>query len=319
MEIAPGLHRLEMPLGSRTLYQHLYVGDRIVVVDTGLQETPDAFLFPYIRSLGRDPSLIDLALISHADADHFGGNASLKKQAPGVLIACHELDARWIADPDTIVLERYNQFADSHGLAYSSEVKTFLRNMMGAPIAVDLCLKGGETYFLSPGRPLHLLHLPGHTRGHLGVYDPIEKTAVFTDAILWKGLPDNAGAIIMPPTYCHTSTYRTTIQQIENLAIETLCLSHYPLISGQVAVLDFVAESRRFFEQAEASVINALSDGGWKSLKYLIVCADPLLGPFGEAKDELAYPLLGHLTELTAQGRLETTELDGILHWRTKG
>lgn len=318
MEIAPGLHRLEMPLGSRTLYQHLYIGDRVVVVDTGIQETPAALLFPYLDSLGRDPSLIDLVLISHADADHFGGNAALKKRAPGAMIASHELDARWISDPDTIVVERYNQFAVSHGMAYSPEVTAFLRNMMGAPIAVDLRLKGGETYLLSLGRPLHLLHLPGHTRGHLGVYDPTEKTAVFTDAILWKGLPDNAGAIVMPPTYCHTSTYRTTIQQIENLDIETLCLSHYPLISGHEAVADFVSETRRFFERAETAVICSLADGAWKSLKDIIACADPLLGPFGEAKDELAYPLLGHLTELMAQGRLEAADVDGFTHWHTK-
>ena len=46
MEIAPGLHRLAMPLGSRTLYQHLFIDERIVVVDTGIQETPDVLLFP---------------------------------------------------------------------------------------------------------------------------------------------------------------------------------------------------------------------------------------------------------------------------------
>lgn len=187
--------------------------------------------------------------------------------------------------------------------------------MMGDPVPVDLCLQGGESIFIGPKHPLRLLHLPGHTRGHLGVYDPMEKTAVFTDALLWKGLPDNEGNIVMPPTYCHTKAYRTTIQQIAHLDIETLCLSHYPLISGRQAVADFISETRRFCDRAEAAVIGSLSHGGWKSLKEVIAFSDPLIGPFGDAQEELAYPLLGHLTELTDQGRLEAEHVDGLTRW----
>jgi glyoxylase-like metal-dependent hydrolase (beta-lactamase superfamily II) len=317
MEILPGLHRLEMPLGNRVLYQHLFIGDRIVVVDSGIRETPEALLFPYLESLGRDPSRIDLVIVSHADADHFGGNEVIKKTAPGAWIAAHRFDAPWVADPERIMEERYNQFAASHGMSYPDAVKSAIRAMMGGPVPVDLQLQGGETILLTPERPLRILFLPGHTRGHVGVYDPVHRAAVLTDAVLWKGLPDVEGNIVMPPTYCHTETYRGTIQQAAHLDLETLCLSHYPLMKGARAAADFIAETGRFVERADEAVMRCLSETrAWKSLKDVIGYADPLLGPFGDARDELAYPLLGHLTELVQQGRVETRRIDGISHWR---
>ncbi|MBM3263989.1 MAG: MBL fold metallo-hydrolase [candidate division Zixibacteria bacterium] len=317
MEVAPGLHRLEMPLGNRVLYQHLFIGDRVVVIDTGIRETPETVIFPYLESLGRDPAHIDLVLISHADADHFGGNEAIRRKAPGAWIAAHRLDARWISDPAVIMEERYNQFSATHGMAYPDPVKTFLRNMMGAPVPVDLQLEGGETILVAPDRPLRILHLPGHTRGHIGIYDPVHGSAVLTDSALWKGLPDREGNIVMPPTYCHTETYRTTIRQVMNLELETLCLSHYPLMRGKNDIADFLAETRRFAEQAEETVFSGLKKTGvWKSLKEIITDADPVLGPFGDAKDELAYPLLGHLTELADEGRIERALHDDITHWR---
>lgn len=319
MEIVKGLHRLESVLGNRKLFQHIFTGDRILVVDTGIRETPDTLIFPYLESLGRSPADITMALISHADADHFGGNEAIRRTAPAALLAAHAFDTPWVADPDRIMEERYNQFAGSHGMSYPSEVKSALRNMMGGPVPIDLQLRGGESILLEKNRPLQVLFLPGHTRGHIGIYDPVHHAAVLTDAVLWHGLPDVNGHIVMPPTYCHTETYRTTIQTVEHLDLEVLCLSHYEVLQGKKAIADFVAETRRFVERADEAILNGLAGGEWKTLKEVIAFSDPILGPFGEAAPELAYPLLGHLTEFTHQGRLEARIVDGITRWRRSG
>lgn len=319
MEVLEGLHRIETRLGNRKLFHHIFVGDRVILIDTGLKTSPAQDIFPYLESIGRRPTDIDVALISHADADHFGGNEAIKTASPRTLLAAHTFDAPWASDPDVIMEARYNQFAATHGMEYPQEVKTFLRDMMGGPAPIDLHLRGGETILLSGGRPLRILFLPGHTRGHIGVYDPANRAAVLTDAVLWRGLPDDEGGIAMPPTYCHTETYRTTIQAVERLNLETLFLSHYEAVSGAEAVADFLAETRRFVERADQVVLDGLREAnGWQSLKDLIAHADPVLGPFGDTKDELAYPLLGHLREFTAHGRLEEKIIEGITHWRLK-
>jgi glyoxylase-like metal-dependent hydrolase (beta-lactamase superfamily II) len=317
MEIVPGLHRIKMPLGNRVLYQHLYTGDRHIIVDTGIKDTPVSHIKPYLTSLNIDPADLGMALITHADADHFGGNASLREMSPNIWIAAHRFDAEWISDPDVIMDGRYNQFEKQHNMSYPEEVTTTLRDMMGSAVPVDMSLNGGETIWLDKDRPLHVIHLPGHTRGHIGLHDPTYKTGVFTDAILWKGLPDLNGQIVMPPTYCHTSSYRTTIQQISQLDLEVLCLSHYDLLRGPEVIQEFISETLRFLDRAERTVLEELSEGNsWKSLKDVISYADPILGPFGDTRAELAYPISGHLSELVFRNVIETCQIDGIKHWR---
>lgn len=317
MEILPGLHRIETLLGNRKLYQHLYVGDRVILIDTGTSETMGEHIFPYLEELGRGPSDIDMAIITHADADHFGGNSALKRAAPDAWIACHAFDSAWISDPEAIMGGRYNQFAAMHDMSYPEEVRSFLRGMMGSAVAVDLTLTGGETIVLANGRPLQVLSLPGHTRGHIGVYDPVEKVAVLTDAVLWKGLPDVDGNIVMPPTYCHTETYRTTIQAVAQLPIETLCLSHYDLLEGRTAIEDFLNETQRFVDRTDSALLGALSASGETGLTLLelIDHVDPIMGPFGDASAELAYPVLGHMKELTSQGLAREEKVGNLIRW----
>ncbi len=187
MEIAAGLHRIETLVGNRHLYQHLYIGERILLVDTGTTDTLETHVFPYLESLGRDPSEIDMAVITHADADHFGGNESLKRVAGKAWIACHAFDAEWISDPDEIMEGRYNQFSSDHGMRYPVDVRQYLRGMMGKAIPIDITLTGGETIHIDGSRSLNVLFLPGHPKGHIGLYDPSERLAVLTDAVLSFG------------------------------------------------------------------------------------------------------------------------------------
>ncbi|MBI4553128.1 MAG: MBL fold metallo-hydrolase [Candidatus Latescibacteria bacterium] len=320
MEVLEGLHRIETRLGNRKLFQHLFVGDRVIVIDTGVRETPETDLFPYLETIGKRPSDIDLVIISHADADHFGGNETIRKAAPAAWLAAHAFDVPWVSNPDRIVEERYNQFAKAHGIAYSPEVRQMLRDMMGGPVPIDLQLKGGETILLDEYRPLHILFLPGHTRGHIGVYDPVHKAAVLTDAILWRGLQDVQGQIVMPPTYCYTETYRATIRFVESLDIHSLFLSHYAVITGREDIGDFIAETQRFVDRTDAAILDVLRQShGWKTLEEMIDAVDPLVGPFGDARLELAYPLLGHLNEFVRQGRLEESASDELTCWRFRG
>ena len=317
MEILPGLHRIETLLGNRKLYQHLYVGDRVILIDTGTSDTMEEHIFPYLEKLGRVPADIDMAIISHADADHFGGNSALKRAAPHAWIACHAFDFEWISDPEAIMEGRYNQFADMHDMSYPEEVRSFLRGMMGSAVVIDLTLTGGETIILANGRPLQLLALPGHTRGHVGIYDPVEKAAVLTDAVLWKGLPDVDGHVVMPPTYCHTETYRTTIQAVAQLPIETLCLSHYDLLEGRTAIEDFLSETQRFVDRMDSALLEAIAESGESglTLRELIDRVDPIVGPFGDASAELAYPVLGHMKEFTSQGLVRAGKIGNLIRW----
>ena len=48
MELYPHVYRIQSIFGGRNLYQYLLVGDNVVVVDTGIAETPEKVIFTYM-------------------------------------------------------------------------------------------------------------------------------------------------------------------------------------------------------------------------------------------------------------------------------
>jgi glyoxylase-like metal-dependent hydrolase (beta-lactamase superfamily II) len=76
---------------------------------------------------------------------------------------------------------------------------------LGGDCPIDFGLRGGETFRLGPEWRVEIMHLPGHSLGHLGVWDPRSGVAIITDAVLETGIYDRAGnrsfrlAITTPP------------------------------------------------------------------------------------------------------------------------
>ena len=62
MELYPGVYQIQSLFGGRNLFQYLFVGDNCVVVDTGISETPEKVIFPYMDRLGLAPTRLTLAL-----------------------------------------------------------------------------------------------------------------------------------------------------------------------------------------------------------------------------------------------------------------
>jgi len=308
MEIVPGIHRVQAPFGNRYMYQHLLIGDRVVLMDTGVSGTPADLILPYLEGLGRKRSEVSLAIISHKDVDHFGGNAQLRELCPQVVIAGHAEDAPYIEDPDWLVESRYNGFAREHGIFFSAEVLRNLREAGGGPCPVDLRLAGGESILMARDWTVHVLHTPGHSPGHLSLFDPRSRAVIICDAVLWRGLLTVDGTIAMPPTYTHPRDALSTIDTLQRLEPEWLLTSHYPIMRGE-EVTRFLAESREFILRADREIREALRDAGRPmTMQDLIGALDPRLGPYPpETTGDLVHPLTGHLRELTAAGVVRRT------------
>ena len=131
MEVAPGIHRIESVLGPRPFSQYLLRDERSLLFDTGVKETPGDVILPFLGGLQPD-----LVLNSHADVDHYGGNAAIRQAAPRALFLAHELDVRWIESTEAIMRERYGWYAE-HGLDYEPDVVAWLRGAIGLDTPVD--------------------------------------------------------------------------------------------------------------------------------------------------------------------------------------
>jgi glyoxylase-like metal-dependent hydrolase (beta-lactamase superfamily II) len=315
MEVAPGIHRIETLLGNRLLCLFLLVGgEQILLVDTGLDETPQASIVPYLESVGLSTRHIRYVLTTHADFDHMGGNASLREIAPDAIFLCHELDRPLIEDVERLIEKNYGQFRADHGIDETDESKAWIRaSARGIPM--DLGLAGGERLRLGTDWTIEILHTPGHTRGHLSIYDPRSHTAVITDTSLWHGLVTADGAPAFPPTYRFVDTYVASTQRLQGLRIDTLLTSHYPLQTGPV-VSEFLSETRAYVDRVETALRHELRQSRTaRSARDLIDTLGPRLGEWAD-NTYLVYPLVGHLERLAQYGLVNTTRQDGLIMWR---
>jgi glyoxylase-like metal-dependent hydrolase (beta-lactamase superfamily II) len=286
MEVAPGIHRIESDLGERFVCQYVLAGDeRTLLVDTGMPETPETVIAPYFESIGRSLEQLDLVLISHADLDHAGGKAAIRRSSPRALLACHELDRRWIESGEAMVSENYLWHEPFGFEEPDAEGRAELERGCGEDAPVDLALRGGETVRLSPGWRAELRHLPGHTLGHLAVWDARSRAAIIVDAVLERGIYDRAGNLLIPPRIYDLDAYRTTISTLQELEPELLLTAHYPVMDAEAAQA-FLARSLRFTEELEAAVRDE-RDRGVSELWPLTVAVDRRLGPYPEFMIEL--------------------------------
>jgi glyoxylase-like metal-dependent hydrolase (beta-lactamase superfamily II) len=149
---------------------------------------------------------------------------------------------------------------------------------------------------LGPDRRVEILHLPGHTPGHLGIWDPKNGAAIIIDAVLETGLYDREGNRLIPPRYFDVARYRGTIRKLQTLRPEHLLTAHYPPMQGQAA-LDFLDLSLEFTERVQEVVREGL-EAGTTDLWELTRRADARLGPYPEFMTELGAGVRAHMAAL---------------------
>jgi glyoxylase-like metal-dependent hydrolase (beta-lactamase superfamily II) len=293
-QVAPGIHRIESDIGPRFMAQYLLVGkERTVLVDTGLANTPGEVLLPAFDQIGTEP---DLIVISHADVDHCGGNRRMRDRYPEALFACHELDRRWIESNAAMLAENY-LWHEPYGLVGPDEKgRREMLVQLGGDSPIDLGLRGGETIRLEPQRRLEVLHLPGHTYGHIGLWDPQNRVAIIVDALLYDGIYDRAGTKLIPPRYYDAASYRETIQRVRALEPDLLLTAHYNPMSRAEAI-KFCQRSLGYVDAVD-SIVRAGREDGEVRLRELTDRVNAELGPFPEFATEIAAGVRSHLASL---------------------
>ncbi len=319
MEVAPGIHRIEAPLGERFVAMYLLVGDECaLLLDTGLDKMPDEYVAPYLAQIGVPASKIRYVINSHADFDHTAGNASAKALAPNAIFMCHRLDQAMVEDIERMISDRYGEFAVDHGIDETEESKQFIRDS-SRHVPIDIALSGGERIRLGADWTVEVLHTPGHSRGHLTIHDPRSATLIICDATLWNAVLFKNGKPAFPPTYRYVDTYLATMQRFAGMQPKMILTSHYPIYTG-AGIDEFLAESRAYVDRVDQALLDAIGNAATPpTLRELTEQLGPILGEWPAAASlYLVHPFQGHLERLVQYGWVETSRRDGLMTYRLK-
>jgi glyoxylase-like metal-dependent hydrolase (beta-lactamase superfamily II) len=308
VEILPGIHRIEAPLGDRYVALYLVIGDDCaLLVDTGVEDSVRVHLREYLRLKGIPAERLRYALNTHADFDHIGGNGPLKELNPEVLLTCGEYDRRLIEDVEALITDRYGEFQHQHGFDETDETKAFIRTVTQVS-SIDIGLQGGETFDLG-NRRVEILHVPGHSPGHLAVFDPLTNSVMVGDAVLADSVLTAKGEPAFPPTYRDVDSYRATVRTLLALQPDALLTAHYAAAYGP-DVIEFLTTTLNYCDIVERVVEETVTTSDEPlTLLEIINRAAHRVGPWPTpARDYLVYPVLGHLEFLEKLHRVSRIE-----------
>ena len=166
---------------------------------------------------------------------------------------------------------------------------------------VDVGWSGGELLELGPDWRVRILHVPGHSVGHVAVYDERSGALFSGDCLQGSVYLGLDGTPKLCPTYTHVDDYLATATLVESLAPRELHGCHWPAArGGEVAA--FIAETRDYVEHVDGLVRACLAEP--LTLEALIACVNQRLdSPWpDEIAPELVYSIHGHAERLVALG-----------------
>jgi glyoxylase-like metal-dependent hydrolase (beta-lactamase superfamily II) len=235
MNIAPGVHRLKVPIPDNPLeYLNCYLvqgKDGWLMVDTGWY-TPEAFdsLKAGLASLRISLGDITTIVLTHVHPDHFGLAGRIKQASPGIVLMAHRwesdlIESRYIkfdvlSDRMSYMLKRHGVPAADLPVLSSASMPALQFVTVTFP---DHTLYGGEV--ISTGAyDLEIIWTPGHSPGHICLYEPENKFLFAGDHVLPS---------ISPNVSYHVQSgdnplgdYMSSLHKLESLPVSLVLPAH---------------------------------------------------------------------------------------------
>ncbi len=309
-EILPGIHQIFVNYSNRPLKLYLLIGATAsLLMDTGDASVPEKDILPYFASIGLDPKQLTYIMITHCDVDHQGGLARMKQACPQAKVICGTADREQIESPEALVELRYRAFYKQHGLGPDDAAKTKLLPRCGAYVPVDFAYTGGEELRLGENLILQILHLPGHSHGHLGVYLPQYQTAIIADAVQGTANRYIDGRAAFAATYMYIDEYLGTIDMLAAMKLQKIYNCHWTDCPSPEMVQAWLAESHDYCLRAQQVIgetIKAAPNG--ITLKEIMAATKSQLGDWPAERDGDARSMAGgHVAKLVAEGLVSTS------------
>ena len=227
-QIASGLWRLEIPLVGnplKNLNSYLITGERNLLIDTGFNQIPcREAMERQLREIGAELDRTDIFL-THLHSDHTGLSGLLHRNGCSVFIGAvdgrrlveYAGDQKWHRIYEGYIRDGFTR-EQMETLWNTNPAK-----MAGPGQAVPYTWLEDGTTLTYGGRTLRCVQTPGHTPGHMCLYDRENRTLFSGDHVLfhitpnicrWDGVPDSLG------------DYLSSLDKVRDLPVGLLLPAH---------------------------------------------------------------------------------------------
>jgi len=293
---------------------YVFTAEPITLFDCG-PNTPAAenALMLGLASHGLDPAQISRVIISHGHPDHYG-LAPRIREISGAEIAIGEHDAAKLADNSMLVatgkllLEEGMPMEELVDMGKRERGLGNLRPRIG-----DLrLLHSGERVSFA-GFELEVLHLPGHTAGHVCLFHRPSGFLFSGDTLLLHISPN---PLLEPdptdPTERRRSLleYIRTLDVLASLPLTRVFPGHGPFIDDPSRLIE---EMRRHHRERADDLAGMLRDEGRSAWQL----ANQLFAHLEGFDNFLAVSeVVAHIDLLVEQGRAQPFQRDGVTYYR---
>jgi glyoxylase-like metal-dependent hydrolase (beta-lactamase superfamily II) len=247
-EIYPGIHWLKLPItmenaGISHINAYLIEGSKgCLLVDSGWN-TDDSFATFHNGLLKNGFGFPDITqiLVTHVHPDHYGMAGRIKKLS-GASLAMHHIEKDFI-EPRYVhmepLLHQTDRMLVANGVPDDEMVRlrdaTVGLETYTVPTLPDKILHDGE--IIATGKfTFRVIWTPGHSSGHICLYEPRKKVLLSGDHILPKITPNvslNPQAIENP-----LGRYLQSLQEIKKLDVTLTLPGHDEPFTGLRARID---------------------------------------------------------------------------------
>ena len=255
-------------LRPRLAASHLIIHNgRGAFVDTGANSAVP-HLLEAISARGLTPEAIDYVLLTHVHLDHAGGAGLLMRSLPNARAVVHPRGARHLSDPAKLIAGSIQVYGE----------KVF-RELYGTLVALPaermLIAEDGLRLSLA-GRPLELIHTPGHALHHYAIVD-LDTRVIFSGdnfGISYRDFDTSHGEFIFPtttPVQFDPEAMHATIDRLMEYQPKAIYLTHYSRVNDlarlardlHAAVDAFVEMARRHHGKADRGALIRREMAGW--------------------------------------------------------
>lgn len=304
---------------------YLIRGDsKYLLIDTGWN-TAEAFdaLKKQLAEIGARFKDISQIIITHVHPDHYGLAGRLK-QLSRAKIAVHHLekdliDARYINMADLLTQLAYSLQINGVPASDLFQLQTASVDMIRwvTPTLPDATLRGGETFTFG-SFSFQALWTPGHSPGHICLYEPQQKVLFSGDHIL-PNITPNIG--LHPQSGPDPlNDYLNSLSAMRQLDTELVLPGHEQPFTGLEPRIEQIIQHHQARSQEILRILNTTPKTAYQLATEITWMRDAGSVKWDDLKSwdkrMAVSETLSHLEAMRTDGKLDKLTRDGIIYYQ---